>query len=188
MYTWHVTFDDQPVIHDLAARYQERLADLTGLDLIPAKWLHLTTQGVGFTDDVSAADIETIINATRERLTGLLPVAATLGPAVVTPEAILLEVAPLTNLRRLRDELRAAISSVLGPERLTEGADWAPHVSVAYSHTTRSADEYVAAVDGSTDTAKAVLNRVQLIILGRDERMYEWTARADVPLGLPARS
>lgn len=184
MYTWHVTFDDKPAIHDLAAKYQAKLAGLPGLDLIPARWLHLTTQGVGFTDEVSDSDVDAIVGATRTRLSALAPIAATLGPVTVTPEAILLDVAPLPLLRRLREELRAAIIDVLGPQRLMEPEDWTPHVSVAYSNSTAPAAEYVAAVaDGETENA--LIDRVQLIVLGRDQHMYEWTTRADVPLGPP---
>ena len=181
MYTWHFTFDDQPSVHDLAARYQAKLAGLPGLDLIPAKWLHLTTQGVGFTDEVSDRDVAAIIDATSERLAALPPITATLGPATVTPEAILLDVAPLDELRRVRAELRAAIFGVWGADRLMEEADWTPHVSVAYSNSDAPAADYVAAVAGD-DSAQAVVDRVQLIVLGRDEGMYEWTTRADVPL------
>jgi 2'-5' RNA ligase len=183
MYTWHVTFEDRPAVGDLAARYQAKLSGLPGLDLIPARWLHLTTQGVGFTDEVAEQDVAAIIDAAGQRLAGLAPIATTLGPATVTPEAILLNVAPVPELRAMRNELRAAIADVWGPERVLKGAEWTPHVSVAYSSTTAPAAEYVAAVAGSSGTEDIVIDRVRLIMLGRDHRMYEWATRADVPLG-----
>lgn len=182
MYTWHITFDDQPSIRDLAALYQTRLSGLPGLDLIPARWLHLTTQGVGFTDEVSDTDVDAIADRARQRLAKVDPVQATLGPATVTPEAILLDVAPLPELRRIRDELRASITDVWGPDRLMEGDDWTPHVSVAYSNSTAPAAPYLAAVENG-DTASVPIGHVQLIVLDRDQRMYEWTTRADIPLG-----
>jgi 2'-5' RNA ligase len=183
MYTWHVTFEDQPAVHDLAARYQAKLSGLPGLDLIPARWLHLTTQGVGFTDEVAEQDVAAIIDTASERVAGLAPIAATLGPTVVTPEAILLDVAPVPELRVMRNKLRAAIADVLGPERLMEAADWTPHVSVAYSSSTGPAAEYLAALADSSDTENVMIDHVQLIVLGRDHRMYEWTTYADLPLG-----
>jgi 2'-5' RNA ligase len=183
MYTWHVTFDGQPAIHDLAAKYQSRLAGLPGLDPVPAEWLHLTTQGVGFTDEIPDRDVAAIIDATSERLASLSPIDAMLGPVTVTPEAILLDVAPLSPLRGLRDELRAAISDVLGPEMLMESADWTPHVSVAYSNSAVPAAEYISAVADSRNTEGALIDHVQLIVLGRDRRMYEWSTRAEVPVG-----
>ena len=53
MYTWHFTFDGQTALHELVNAYQERLAGLPSLDPIPRQWLHLTTQSIGFTDEVS---------------------------------------------------------------------------------------------------------------------------------------
>jgi hypothetical protein len=181
MYTWHFTFDGQPAVHDLAAAYQARLDGLPDLDMIPARWLHLTTQGVGFTDEVTDDQVAAITSATRERLKGFAPQRVILGPAKATPEAILLDVAPIAPLAAIRDELRAAISDVLGPDRLMESDEWTPHVSVAYSSGTAPAAPYEAALaDGGA--AQTVISDVELIVLGRDQRLYEWTTRAGVRL------
>jgi hypothetical protein len=64
MYTWHVTFGDKPATHDLAAKYQARLAGLPGLDLMPARWLRHAR--FDFTDEVSDRDVAAIIDATSE--------------------------------------------------------------------------------------------------------------------------
>jgi hypothetical protein len=56
LYTWHVTFEGQTDLHRLVRAYQARL-DLPGLDLVPVAWLHLTMQGVGFTDEVAGQDL-----------------------------------------------------------------------------------------------------------------------------------
>ena len=85
MYTWHFTFDGQPAVHDLAAAYQARLAGLPDLDMIPARWLHLTTQGVGFTDEVTDSETDALLAATEKRLKGFGSQRVTLGPAKVTP-------------------------------------------------------------------------------------------------------
>jgi hypothetical protein len=184
MYTWHFTFDGNPAAGDLAARYQARLAGLPGLDFVPARWLHLTTQGVGFVDEVSDGDVEAIINAARGRLAELSPVAVTLGPARVTPEAILLDVAPAAGLKAIRAGVRAAISDAWSPDRVPEPEEWTPHVSVAYSSTTAPAGPYAAALADWENSAECVIGAVQLIVLGRDERLYEWTTRADIQLSL----
>src|SRR5215211_568573 len=49
-YTWHITFDGQPGMQQLADFYAPMLANLPMLDAVPVKWLHLTMQGIGFTD------------------------------------------------------------------------------------------------------------------------------------------
>ncbi len=183
-YAWHFTFDDQPPVRGLAARYQERLAALPGLDPIPAQWLHLTVQAVGFTDEVSDGDVAAIIEAARRRVGALPPARVTIGPALVTPEAILLDVAPVSGLAAIRAGLRAAIGDVWTPGRVPGTEDWMPHVSVAYSHTTAPSEPYAAALAGCSESTGTVIRSVRLIILGRDRHVYEWTTRASVELRL----
>lgn len=54
-YTFHFTFERQPAVQHLAAEARGRLSGFPALDLVPSRWLHLTTQGIGFTDEVSTA-------------------------------------------------------------------------------------------------------------------------------------
>jgi 2'-5' RNA ligase len=180
-YTWFFTFDGRPEVHDLAASYQARLAALPDLDPVPARWLHLTTQGVGFTDEVSDEDVTALLTASARRLKGFAAQRVTLGPALVVPEAILLGVAPTSGLAAIRHELREAIADVLGAARLAGGDEWMPHVSVAYSHGAGPQEAYVAAAE-SGGTTETVISTVELIVLGRDHRLYEWTTRGDVQL------
>ena len=60
-------------MQELAADALARLAGLPGLDLVPGQWLHLTTQSVGFTDEVSDTDLIAITGAARTRLTAVKP-------------------------------------------------------------------------------------------------------------------
>jgi len=182
MYTWHFTFDGQAAVHDLAARYQAQLAGLPGLDLVPARWLHLTTQGVGFTDEVSDDDLMAIISAARRHLAPIPAVTATLGPAQVTPGAILLNVSPAAGLREIRDGLRAAIGEVWSAGQVPESAEWMPHVSVAYSNSTAPSQPYAAALADCDETAQTLIQAVELIVLQRDKHMYEWSTRAEIRL------
>ncbi len=130
MYTFHVTFADQPEVQELAAQARQRLAGLDGLDLVPGQWLHLTTQGVGFTDEVTDSDLAAIIGAAGTRLADASPVALTLAPPRVASEGIACRVWPEEALTRARDALRAAVGEVRGTERIPEGPEWSPHVSV----------------------------------------------------------
>lgn len=183
MYTWHITFGRYPAVAEVAAEVQARLAGLPGLDLVPARWLHLTVQGIGFTDEVSDADIDRIVEATRDRLRTITPPKATIGPARTASEGIAFNVEPVEPLAALRNELRAAIADVWGADHVPESDDFTPHVSVAYSNTTGPGDAYDAALAGENGTAGLLVDAVQLIVLDRDQHMYEWTTRADVPLG-----
>lgn len=117
----------------MVGSYQARLAELPGLDLVPAEWLHLTMQGIGFADEVGAGDTVRIVAAVRRRCAGLAPVRLTLGPAQA--------------VRKLRAAVRAGIAEVWGPARVPEGAgDFTPHVSLAYSETDGPDEPYAAAL------------------------------------------
>jgi hypothetical protein len=74
LYTWHVTFNDQPAVHQLAADYAPVLNDLPTLDPVPVRWLHLTMQGIGFTDEVDRADVDAITDAARDRCAAIADV------------------------------------------------------------------------------------------------------------------
>ncbi len=183
MYTWHFTFDGQKALHDLVDAYQERLAGLPGLDPIPRQWLHLTTQGIGFTDEVPDADIEAIIAASWERLAGIPQATVTMGPAVLDPEVVRLEVRPADGLTAVRRALRDAIAAVRGPGQLSETDDWTPHVSVAYSNDDGPMDPYLKVLDPPLEPVIVEIPDVQLIVLERDTHLYQWQTRAVIELG-----
>jgi 2'-5' RNA ligase len=182
MYTWHFTFDNQAALHALVDAYQARLAGLPGMDLIPRQWLHLTTQGVGFTDEVPDTDIEAIIDAARKRLAAVPRVTVNMGPAIVDPEVVRLEVQPADALTPVRRALRDAIATARGPEHVAEPDGWTPHVSVAYSNSDGPMEPYIKTLDPPLAPVSVDIPDVQLIVLGRDTHLYEWQTRAVVPL------
>ncbi|MFB7618323.1 2'-5' RNA ligase family protein [Kitasatospora sp. NPDC056181] len=182
-YTWHLTFDDATDLHHLAADYRRALKDVPGLDLVPDQWLHLTMQGLGFTDDVPEADVRAIADAATHHLAKIPAFDLALGPAIVTPEALLLKVEPAEPVHAVRSAIRAAIADVWTD--VPEPADgFRPHVSVAYSSAAGPAQPAADALASVTSyPATARITRAELIVLGRDRRMYEWTSFAPVPLG-----
>jgi 2'-5' RNA ligase len=183
MYTWHVTFDDQLRLHELVSSYQAALASLPGLDLIPARWLHLTMQGIAFTDEVSPQEIADIAEAARKRLATQQPVPLSVGPALVDPEAILLRVSPAGALDPVRAGVRAAIADVRGAARVPESEHWTPHISIAYSNSEGLAALYAEALDTVTRTpADLTVSAVHLIDLSRDTHLYQWMTKAEVLL------
>lgn len=183
MYTWHVTFDDQPRLHNLVSSYQAALAPLPDLDLIPARWLHLTMQGIAFTDEVTPPEIADIAEAARKRLATQQPVPLSVGPALVDPEAILLQVSPAGSLDPVRAGVRAAIADVRGAERVPESEHWSAHISIAYSNSAGSAAPYAEALDTITRVpADLTVSAVHLIELSRDTHLYQWTTKAEVLL------
>jgi 2'-5' RNA ligase len=173
-FTFHVTFDDQPEVQSLAASARAMLAALPGLDLVPAQWLHLTMQGIGFSDEVADEDLAKIIETAHARLAAVPPVTVRIGPAVVADEGIACWVGPTGALDPVRDAVRGALGDLWGTDRVPEAARWAPHVSVAYASADGAGDQFEAALDGLRDVAEATVRAVDLIRLGRDRHVYEW--------------
>ena len=184
MYAWHVTFTGLPDVQALAARTQERLAGVDGLDLVPARWLHLTMQGIGFTDEIPGSALTSMVATARRHLADTGPPRVRIGPAQVVSEGVLLNVSPVSGLTAVRDGLRAAIAETWPGATVPDTAEWFPHISVAYSHVAGPADAIEAALAGADATTDAVIRAVQLIVLGRDQHLYEWAGHTT--LRLPA--
>src|SRR5207248_8286120 len=128
-YTWHLTFAGQAALHQLVRRVQAAL-DVPGLDLVALDSLHLTMQGVGFTNEVD--DVDAIAAAAAPRCAAVSAFRVSLGPVDPDAEGVGLLVSPWAPIQRVRDAVRDAIGSVRGdvPEP-AEG--FRPHVTVAYS-------------------------------------------------------
>ena len=173
-FTFHVTFADQPEVQALVASATTRLAGLPGLDLVPAQWLHLTMQGIGFSDEVADDNLAKIIAAAREHLSVVPPVTVRIGPVVVADEGVACRAGPAGALDPARDAVRAAIGGVWGTDRVPEAAEWTPHVSVAYASADGPGDRFEAALNGLGDVAGVTVRAVDLIRLGRDRHVYEW--------------
>jgi hypothetical protein len=193
-YMWYVTFDGDHAVPDLARAYERRLG-LPTLDLIPPRWLHLTTLGVGFVDEVDQADAGRIADAARRRLAGLAAITVRIGPAVVDSEVVRLQVTPAEPVIALRRELRAAIADVWGADRTPEPDDgffsgdvFEPHVSLAYSNGDADMQAILGAVRrNEPPPVTTTIRRADLVAVHRDSRMYEWTSIARAQLGEPAR-
>jgi hypothetical protein len=135
-YACHLTLEDQLAVQQLVHDYQAALAGLPGLDLIPARWLHLTMQGIGFTDQISGREIAAVTDALRDHFRTITPPIVTFHQPVVWPDAITLPAEPADPLRQLRQGAYQVIQAVLGQERMHEPAEtiaqYRPHISVAY--------------------------------------------------------
>ncbi|MEV5481859.1 MULTISPECIES: 2'-5' RNA ligase family protein [Streptomyces] len=135
--------------------------------------MHRTTQGVGFTDRVPEVDLRAILAAAQHRLAAVPAFDLTVHRPEITPEAIRWEAAPSGPPAAVRAALRDAIGSVW--DTVPEPADgFGPHITIAYS----SADGPAAPVRAALDTVQVEpvpvhVDRVELIVLQRDRRMYE---------------
>jgi hypothetical protein len=184
-FTWHVTFETDPGVAEFVRRWQDGL-DLPGLDVIPGDGLHLTMQGVGFTDEIDPAEIPRIVDAATARCATLRPFTLILGPADADPEGVSLAVRPWLPIRHLRHTIRAAIADVRGMDDVPEPADgfW-PHVSVAYSSGGAPAPlvrDRIVVLRQTIAPIEITVAAASLIRLNRDAKEYRWTTEATVPL------
>jgi 2'-5' RNA ligase len=181
--TWHLTYEDAPQVHRIAADYRRILGELPGLDLVPDQWLHLTMQGLGFAQDVAASDVDAIVDAARLRLAQIPAFEVTIDRPAVTPEAIRWEAAPGEPVAAVRNAIRAAIG-VVWPEVPERADGFGPHISIAYSSSNGPAAPVLAAIAAAPSApATARITHADVILLNRDSRMYEWEPVASVPLG-----
>lgn len=181
-YTWHLTFAQSPDVHRIAGQYRKALAPVGGLDLVPDAWLHLTMQGVGFTEQVEEGDLLAILAAARRNLSEIGPFDIELDRPVFTPEAIRWDPVPAQPVVALRLAIRRAIGEAWAevPE-VEEG--FSPHVTIAYCNTRGPAAPVLAALATPPgDPVNARVTHADLIVLGRDRKMYEWETYASVPL------
>jgi 2'-5' RNA ligase len=181
-YTWHLTFADQPALFDLVREVQSAL-DVPGLDLVPLEGLHLTMQGVGFTDEVSTQDVDAMVAAARLRCGSIPAVRIGLGPVDPDEEGVGLMVTPWAPVEAVREAVRDAIASVW-PEVPEPAKGFRPHVTIAYSGASVPAElvrERLRPLRGLPSVAVQV-DEVQLIALNRDDRIYRWDVVASIPL------
>src|SRR6516225_1357107 len=187
-YACHLTLDDQPQLRELVADYQQALTGMPGIDLIPPRWLHLTMQGIGFTDEIGAAELVALDQALTAELGTIDPPTVEFRYLTVDPEAIYLKAHPAETLYPLRSKMHAAVSSVLGPEQFTEPAPdratFLPHVSIGYTNRDDEAEPIAAALDSlTTRPVKVTFTKADLLEFHRDRRMYEWTSTTPIPIG-----
>ncbi|MFC1418609.1 2'-5' RNA ligase family protein [Streptacidiphilus cavernicola] len=180
--TWHLTFDHALQVHRLAEAYRQRLATVPGLDLIPNQWLHLTMQGLGFVDEVAQDDVEAIVAIARAQLALVPAFDVTIDRPAFTPEAIRWEAAPREPVEAVRDAIRTAIGTVWA--EVPEQRDgFGPHISIAYSNAALPAGPVLAAIAAEpSEPASARIASAELILLERDNQMYEWETVASLPL------
>jgi 2'-5' RNA ligase len=151
--------------------------------MVPGRWLHLTMQDVGFSNEVSDTDLTAIISAARTRLAAVEPLPIMIGPARAASEGVACDIIRADALDPLRDVLRAAIADIWGPERVPEGPKKTPHVSVAYATTAGSAGSINTVLNNDDVTAVVKIRTVQLARLDANPGVYQWETCASIPLG-----
>jgi 2'-5' RNA ligase len=187
-YACHLTLDDQPQLRELVAHYQQPLTGIQGIDLIPPQWLHLTMQGIGFTDDISRAELDQLDEALTHELASLAPPTVDFRYLTVHPEAIYLKAHPADALYPLLQRMHHAVASVLGPDRFSEPVPerekFMPHVSIAYVSADSDSKPIAKALQTLTTRSVSItFAKASLLEFHRDRRMYEWSSAKPIAIG-----
>jgi 2'-5' RNA ligase len=181
LYHWHMLFHYQPKVHELAAMAQERLAGLPGLDMVPRRWLHLTTLIVGFADEIPGDRIDAMTADARQRLAAIAPIPVTLGRVLYHPQAVALALEPLGALDPVLDAVRAATRAG-GREGAIDTDPWIPHISVAYSHASGPAAPVIEALGRWLPKTEITVRSISLVAQTQVGRSWQWRQTADFQL------
>jgi 2'-5' RNA ligase len=181
LYHWHVLFHDQPRVRELAAMAQARLADLAGLDMVPMRWLHLTTYIAGFVDEVPDSGVDLMAAEAHRLLASTAPIPVSLGRVLYHPEAVALAVEPFGALGPVLDAVRTATRSA-GGEGHTDTDPWFPHISIAYSNRSGFAAPIIAALGRRLPEVEVTIRSVSLVAQTQVGRTWQWRSVAEVPL------
>ncbi|MFD1547742.1 2'-5' RNA ligase family protein [Nonomuraea guangzhouensis] len=188
IYTWRLTFECAPQLHQLAERYQSALSVIGGHNPIPAQWLHLTVQSVGFVDEVPEELLDQVTKAVGVRLGGVAPIELSFRRPTVIGEAVVLAPTPAEPLHQLWGEVRNGIADVTGNASTAaeQVKGFRPHVSLTYFNTPGPAQPYIDALSRVEANAVNVnVDRVALIVQNRvlePEWVYRWDIHTSVPL------
>ncbi|MFF0579925.1 2'-5' RNA ligase family protein [Streptosporangium saharense] len=182
---WHFPVENQPALHVFAHWIRPALRAVRALDPIPSQWLHLTTQGVGFADEVSQEDLTAIGDEVAGQLAGFGPITTRLGPLTVDAGGVHLPADPAAELVRAREAIRAGIGRVWGADRVPEAEQgFCPRVSLAYANIDGEPLGPIRQVlDGYRKSIPVTFDRVSLIDLNRDEGRYRWRIVTTLKLG-----
>jgi 2'-5' RNA ligase len=188
LYACHLTLDDQPGLRELIRHYQDALAHLGNLDLIPPGSLHLTMQRVGFVDEVSPAELKAVAGQIEDGLRDVPAPVVTFHEPTVLAEGTFLKALPAEPVYALRLAVYQAIETALGP-RVRPLAPpprerYVPHVSVAYVNSDGPAQPVFDALSRVHASPVTVTFRVASILdFHREHQMYEWTRALPIPIG-----
>lgn len=180
---WHILLDEQAEARELVRQCQDKLAGLPGLSPVPPEWLHMTTQIVGFADEISEAEVDAMLTETAARFAGLAPVEVELGKLWFHSEAVMLGIRPPDGLTPVREAIRAAVATTVHAHQLADEPHWTPHVSVAYSHGDGPAAPIIEALALRPEPRPLRVAEVHLVEQVREGRLYRWERRAAVTLG-----
>jgi hypothetical protein len=182
----YITFAGEPALHSLVTEYQYQLADVAGLDLIDPAWLHLTLQGIAFTDELRHGRIWEVYDRIETALAGRPPLELVAHPPEIDRDAVALRISPIGEPVALRQLIVETAREVLGrePYRLPEPTGgFRPHVSLAYANTTIAGAGLIRRLARVPHVDLELrVSYLSMIELRREHRRWTWDREYRMPL------
>jgi 2'-5' RNA ligase len=175
---WHVLMSRYEGARLAAQDAQALLSQVDGFHLTPPEWLHMTTYLVGPAERYDRQQLAGMIATAKRELASASPIEVRISRILYHPEAVMLAIDPAQELQQLRTA--AAVAS--GTEATKSGPSWAPHMTVGYSTTNRSAEPIVRLLGLSVASRTATIDRLTLVIQWGPERTWNWESVGEIVL------
>ena len=184
-YHWLLTFEENSVLHTLAAQCQEPFRDLPQFDLVPLDILHLTSQRVAFTDELPAGSLEATVAVVKQRYRNMAPFRLRIGWLAGSAGAIRFTALPVKPLAEVRDIVLAQATHVRNNAPACVADDFWPHVSIAYSNAAQPTEPVTAKIEvlRSLPPADVLIASLAPVELRREGRTYRWEVLERVGIG-----
>jgi len=179
---WFMLVGDCPPVAELARLGQRRLAGVEGLDLVPQRWLHVTTLIAGFADEIPRGQVSVMASEARRLLARTPPVTITLGKVLYHPRAVMLGVGPPGALEPVLVAARQATRLATGRSGELHSEPWTPHITLAYSNAAGPAGPVIDALGRELPSRKAAVTAISLIAQAPGQ-LWTWDLVTEVPFG-----
>jgi 2'-5' RNA ligase len=179
---WFMLLGDNPEVTELVRTAQDRLAGLPGLDLVPPEWLHMTTLIAGFSDEITAGQVDAMADHARRHLARTRPVPVTLGRILYHPRAVMLDARPYEALEPVLRIAQEATRLATGKDGRLYHEPWIPHITVAYSNMIRPAAPVIEALGRELPRRDVTISSISLISQA-PEHQWIWHPVTDVQFG-----
>ena len=168
---WPITFGADEAAAELARKAHQRLAGIPGLDLVPLRWLHLTTLTSGPADDIAPDELTGMIKDAKGLLAAIPPITITLGRVLYHPRAVMLDAGPAGPFRPVIEVIEAATRNA-GCSATLYHDPWRPHITLAYSNAIRPAAPIIEALGRNLEACTVTIRSVSLVTQSPSQR---WT-------------
>ncbi|MEV4369087.1 2'-5' RNA ligase family protein [Nonomuraea sp. NPDC049637] len=180
---WHVLLGEDPEARAIVQEAHDRLAGLPGLDLVPQKFIHLTTLVAGYSHEITDHQVNVMAEEATTQLSRIAPITVSLGRVLYHPEAVVLEARPADRLRPLLEAAKFATRAATGRDGALAHAAWVPHVTVAYSSADGPAAPIIEALGKQLPERNVTVRSIHIVNQDGPETVWDWRPLAEIRLG-----